>query len=263
MISDETREYINRILWAIFPFSVVLLIWQAISSLKIYPHYLLPSPALVLEDFIAKAITTKVLLLHLKESLIRLSLGYAAGITGGLALGALMGLNKYVARFFEPLIVFTHAIPGLTWVPLAIMWLGIGYETVTFIIFMIVFWPVLFGTLTGVRTMSIKYSNVALMYGAKKWQVIRHVLLPGAMPSIMNGIRMGLGFGWRGLIGAEMIAASSGLGWMIVDARSWLNTQTVILGALIIGASWIAVERLLLKRLEAITIEKWGMISES
>jgi len=263
MLSSKIAENSKRILWVIFPFSVVLLIWQAIVWLKIFPSYLFPSPASVLEDFIVKAIYTQTLLVHIRESLIRLSLGYATGIGGGLALGVGMGLNKFISRFFEPIVVFTHAIPGITWVPLAILWFGIGYETVTFIIFLSVFFPVLYGTLTGVRTMSVKFSNVAMMCRAKKWQIIIYVLLPGAMPSIMNGMRNGAAFGWRGLVAAEMIAASSGIGWMIVDARSWLNTETVILGAIVIGISWIIIEKLILKTLEAKTIEKWGMISTS
>jgi len=261
MISSRIVENLKRVFWIIFPFIVVILIWQTITGLKIFPQYLFPSPVSVLEDFIAKAVSTKTLLFHIRESLIRLSLGYAAGIAGGLALGVAMGLNKYIARFFEPLVVFTHAIPGITWVPLAILWFGIGYETVTFIIFLSVFFPVLYGTLTGVKTIALKFSNVALMCKAKKWQIIAYVLLPGAMPSIMNGIRIGAAFGWRGLVAAEMIAAASGIGWMIVDARSWLNTETVILGAIIIGIFWIAIERLILKTLEAKTIEKWGMIT--
>jgi len=263
MISSEIVENVKRMLWVIFPFLVVLVIWTTIAGLKIFPQYLFPSPASVLEDFLAKAISTKILLLHIKESLIRLSLGYAVGIAGGLALGVAMGLNRSITRFFEPLIEFTHAIPGITWVPIAILWFGIGYKTVTFIIFLSVFFPVLYGTLTGVKTMSLKFSNVALMCRAKKWQIIAYVLLPGAMPSIMNGIRIGAAFGWRGLVASEMIAASSGIGWMIVDARSWLNTQTVILGAVIIGIFSLAIDRLILKTLEAKTIEKWGMISVS
>jgi len=257
----RTARIVKRIIWILLPFFVVILVWQAIAWLKIFPQYLFPDPGSVLQDFIAKAISTQLLWMHVKESLIRLAYGYAVGVGGGLALGISMGLNKSIAKFFEPLVIFTHAIPGIAWIPIAILWFGIGYETVTFIIFLSVFFPVLYGTLTGVKTMSQKYSNVAQMCRARKWQIIAYVLLPGAMPSIMNGVRMGAAFGWRGLVAAEMIAASSGIGWMIVDARSWLNTQTVILGAIIIGVLWIAIERLILKTLEAKTIEKWGMIS--
>lgn len=260
MTSSKIIENMKRMFWIIFPFLTVLVIWQTIAELKIYPQYLFPSPTSVLEDFIAKAISTKILLLHVKESLIRLSLGYAVGIAGGLVLGIAMGLNRSIARFFEPLIEFVHAIPGISWLPLAILWFGIGYETVTFIIFLVVFFPVVYGTLTGVKTMSLKFSNVALMCGAKKWQIVAYVLLPGAMPSIMNGIRTGAAFGWRGLVASEMMAASSGIGYMIMEGRSWLNTETVILGAIIIGIFWIAIDRLILKTLEAKTIEKWGMI---
>ncbi len=205
-------------------------------------------------------IYSKVLLFHIKESLIRLSLGYAAGIGGGLATGIAMGLSKSITRFFEPLFEFAHAIPGITWLPIAILWLGIGYKTVVFIIFLAVFFPILYGTWTGLKTMSLNFSNVALMCRAKKWQLIIYVLLPGSMPSIMNGVRIGAAYGWRGLVAAEMIAASSGIGWMIIDARSWLKTETVILGAIIIGILWICIDRFILKVLEAKTIERWGMI---
>ena len=262
-MSSSIKKQLKRILWVLLPFLVVILIWQIIVELKIFRPYLLPSPVVVFYDFIVKAIYTKVLIYNIEESLTRLSWGYAVGISSGLLLGLVMGLNRITARFFEPLIEFAHAIPGIAWVPFAVLWFGIGNKTIIFIVFLSVFFPVLYGALTGVKTLSVKFSNVALMFGAKKWQVVVYVLLPGAMPSIMNGIRIGAAFGWRGLVAAEMIASSSGIGWMIVDARSWLNTETVILGAIIIGIFWIVMDRLILKTLEAKTIEKWGMISTS
>jgi ABC-type nitrate/sulfonate/bicarbonate transport system permease component len=253
-------EKLKHISWIILPFIVTLAVWQTIIWLKIFPNYLFPSPASIFEDFIAKVVHSNTLVFHTKESLSRLFLGYAMGIAGGLAMGFAMGLNKSISRFFAPLFDFAHAIPGITWLPLVILWLGIGYKTVVFIIFLSVFFPVLYGTLTGVQTMSLKFSNVAMMCGARKWQIIAYVLLPGAMPSIMNGVRIGAAYGWRGLIAAEMIVASSGIGWMIIDARSWLKTETVILCAVIIGILWLCIDRLILKALEAKTIEKWGML---
>jgi NitT/TauT family transport system permease protein/taurine transport system permease protein len=228
--------------------------------LKFFPDYLFPTPASVLGDLIAKTIDSRLLFFHIKESLFRLALGYAAGIGGGLVMGFAMGLSRPLSRFFEPLLGFTHAIPGISWLPIAILWLGIGYKTVVFIIFLVVFFPVLYGTLTGLKTMSTKYANVTLMCNANNLQIILYALLPGAMPSIINGIRTGAAYGWRGLIAAEMIASSSGIGWMIIDARSWLNTETVILGAFVIGFLWILIDRIVLKTLEEKTIERWGMI---
>jgi NitT/TauT family transport system permease protein/taurine transport system permease protein len=260
MVSLKIVKKLTGISWIIFSFLIVLIIWQTIAWLKIFPNYLFPSPASVLTDLFAKVIYSNTLLFHIKESLVRLSLGYAVGIAGGLVMGIVMGLNKTITRFLEPLLDFAHAIPGITWLPIAILWLGIGYKTVVFIILLAVFFPILYGTLTGLKTMSLKFSNVALMCGAKKWQIIAYVLLPGAMPSIINGIRIGAAYGWRGLVAAEMIAASSGIGWMIIDARSWLNTETVILGAIIIGILWLCMDRFILKTIETKTIERWGMI---
>lgn len=260
MVSRRIVEKSRGISWIIFSFMIVLLVWQTITWLRIFPNYLFPSPVSVLKDLIDKVIYSKALLFHIKESLVRLSLGYVVGIAGGLAMGIAMALNKSITRFFEPLLDFAHAIPGITWLPIAILWLGIGYKTVVFIIVLAVFFPVLYGTLTGVKTMSLKLSNVALMCGAEKWQIIAYVLLPGAMPSIINGVRIGAAYGWRGLVAAEMIAASSGIWWMIIDARSWLRTETVILGAVVIGVLWICIDRYILKALEEKTIERWGMI---
>ena len=144
--------------------------------------------------------------------------------------------------------------------PLIILWLGIGYETVVFIVLLVVFFPVLYGTLTGMQTMSLKFSNVAMMCGAKKRQIISNVLLPGALPSIMNGTRVGAAYAFRGLIATEMIIASTGIGWMIIDARSWLNTQTVLLGAFVIGILWLCIDIFILRKLEEKTIERWGMM---
>jgi NitT/TauT family transport system permease protein/taurine transport system permease protein len=259
------NERLEKIFWNTFPFIVVILVWQAIASMKLFPQYLFPDPASVLNDFVSKGLYSNELLINVNESLIRLFTGYAIGISSGIAMGIAMGLSRPISKFFDPLIRFGNAIPPIAWLPIAILWLGIGFKTVVFVILLVVFFPVLYGTSVGLKTMSTKFSNVASMYGGSKWQLIAYVLLPGALPSIVNGIRIGAAYGWRGLIATEMIsgaAGAAGIGWMIIDARAWLNTETVILSAIIIGILWISIDRIILKTLESKTIEKWGMINE-
>ena len=250
----------RNILRIALPFLVVLAAWQAVSSLKLFPDYLFPSTLAVAKDLVKKGIHSQILLLHCTHSLIRLFLGYLLGVFGGMAMGMAIGLNRSVSGFIKPLVDFGHAIPGIAWLPLAILWLGIGVRTMVFMVSLVVFFPVLYGTLTGLRMLPAKYTNVGLMCGATKRQILSSVLLPGALPSILNGVRVGAAYGWRGLIGVEMLVASTGIGWLIIDARAWLQTETVIAGALVIGVIWVCLDRLVLKTLEARTVERWGMV---
>ncbi len=262
MIFRTISRKAKRIALIVSPFLVILAAWQLVSFLRVFPEYLFPSPASVLKDFIAKAVGTNVLFLHVKDSLIRLFVGYLMGIAAGMIAGMAIGLNKSIFGFLKPLLDFAHAIPGISWLPLAILWLGIDFKTIVFMVFLVVFFPVFYGTLTGINTMSMKFLNVAAMCGATKLQTVLSIVLPGALPSIINGVRVGAAYGWRGLIAVEMIIASTGIGWLIIDARAWLKTETVILGAIIIGLIWICIDQFLLKTLEARTIEKWGMVQK-
>src|SRR5262249_10000524 len=145
----------------IVPFVTLILIWGFVSELKLFPSYLFPSPLQVAESFYRETFENKTLLTNLGDSLIRVLLGYVPGIAGGLVVGLLMGLDERVARFFSGPISFFNAIPALAWVPIAILWFGIGYGSVTFIIFLSVFFPVVVNTLSGIRSIPGQYINVA------------------------------------------------------------------------------------------------------
>jgi NitT/TauT family transport system permease protein/taurine transport system permease protein len=202
------------------------------------------------------------LLKHTWDSTFRLLVGFIVGVSVAIPLGIAMGLNRHIARFFDPLINLAQAIPGLAWIPLALVWFGTGFTSLTFIIFMAVFFPVVFSTLGGVRGTNETLVWAVLTMGGNKIDVLKDVVLPGALPSIVTGIRIGMGYGWRSVIAAEMIAASSGLGYMIFDARNWLDTPVVIVGMIVMGLCWLALDRLFLKPIEASTIEKWGLVSK-
>ncbi|MCS6779252.1 MAG: ABC transporter permease subunit, partial [Geminicoccaceae bacterium] len=122
------------------------------------------------------------------------------------------------------------------------------------------FFVVAYNTLLGVSTIPIELRRAAASLGAGRLAIVREVLLPGALPNIVTGIRTGLGFAWRGLIAAEMIATSTGLGYMLFLARDFYRTEVIVLGMILVGSIWLALDRLLLAPLERRTIERWGLV---
>ncbi len=245
---------------ALFPFAVLLLVWQLISTAQLMPDNLLPAPREVFRAWI-EVIEDGSFFRHVGASLVRLGIGFAVSTVLGIALGVLMGLNRSLAEFIQPLASFFNALSGIAWVPLAITWFGLGPVAVTFIIWNAIFFLVLFNTLVGIKAVPLIFENAVLTLGGSRWQVITQVLIPGALPNVMTGLRMGMGFGWRALIVAEMIAASSGLGFMIFDARYYQRPDLILVGIATIGLIWLVTDRLLLVPVERWTIERWGLVS--
>jgi len=143
--------------------------------------------------------------------------------------------------------------------PLAITWFGLTWKTVLFVIGNAVFFTVFFNTLVGVRGVPRLYEQAILTLGASRWQILRDVLLPGALPGIVAGLRLGLGFGWRALIAAELIAVTQGLGFMIFSAANYLRTDIILAGILVIGIVAITMDTLILVPIERATVSRWGL----
>ena len=243
----------------LFPFALILVAWGLVAGARLYPEYLFPSPFMVTEKLIEMTASGEIFR-HIGASMYRLGLGFIVGFLLALPLGILIGVNRAASNFFTPPTTFFQAIPGLAWVPLAILWLGIGHKAVTFIIFNSVFFPILFNTILGIRSIPENMVNAALCLGASPWTLVKDVYIPGALPSIVTGVRLGVGYGWRALIGGEMIATASGLGFMIFDARQFLGTDVVILGMIVIGVLWMVIDFFALRPLEKRTIIRWGTV---
>jgi ABC-type nitrate/sulfonate/bicarbonate transport system permease component len=243
----------------LFPLALVGAVWAFVASLHLYPSYLFPSPNQVFAKGWDLTLSGE-LFRHSAASMYRLGLGFVAGLVLALPLGILIGVNRTASALFMPPVTFFQAIPGLAWVPLAILWLGLGPAAVTFIIFNSVFFPILFNTILGIRSIPENMVNAALCLGASPWVLVREVYLPGALPSIVAGVRLGAGYGWRALIGGEMIATSTGLGFMIFDARQFLGTDVVILGMVVIGILWLVLDSLILRPIEKRTVIRWGTV---
>jgi len=158
-------------------------------------------------------------------------LAAAAGIPAGLA----MGISRWARAILDPIIEFYRPLPPLAYLPLMVIWFGIGETSKIMLIFLACFAPVALATRSGVLSASRDQVNAALSMGATRWQVLCHVVLPAATPEILVGLRIGMGVGWTTLVAAEMVAANAGLGQMVLNASNFLRTDVVVMGILVIG----------------------------
>ncbi|MFO1107467.1 MAG: ABC transporter permease subunit [Amaricoccus sp.] len=212
----------------------LLLVWALVTTLTLVPPVFLPSPAAVAARFVTvwqDGYADATLWQHLSASLGRV-VALAVGLPVGLAIGA-----STVGRgIFDPLLEFLRPIPPLAYLPLIIIWCGIGEPSKVLVIAIAMLAPIALSTAAGVRSVSRDRINAARALGASQAQLIFHVVLPSALPEILTGLRIALGAGWTTLVAAELIAATRGLGFMIQSAANFLNTEVVILGILIIAS---------------------------
>ena len=208
----------------------------------------------------AEAVNDGSIFNHIAASLGRVAVGTLLAVLVSIPLGVAMGLNPIVSDFLSPLFRFFSVLAGIAWIPIATLWFGYGFGAITFVIFNAVFFVVTYNTLLGVASIPMPLRNAAASLGANGWTLLTQVILPGALPNIVTGIRTGLGFAWRGLIAAEMIATNVGLGYRLFLARDFYKTEVIVLGMIIIGLIWLAIDRLILAPVERATIERWGMV---
>jgi ABC-type nitrate/sulfonate/bicarbonate transport system permease component len=164
-----------------------------------------------------------VLLFNLAVSLKRLSLGFVAGVGLALPLSYLMGLHRRNRNFFDPLINLIQSIPGLAWIPFAILWFGLGQGAVTFIVAMSIFLPILYNVLTAIRLVQPVLIEATQTRGGTRKDIIVHVIFPATLPNLITGLRLGISFGFRSLVGGEMIASTEGIGYAIFNGSSISN----------------------------------------
>jgi NitT/TauT family transport system permease protein/taurine transport system permease protein len=251
---------VRRVASGALPFAVLLAAWAAVSGAGIVPEIFLPTPAEVARVAWDMARDGS-LWVDIGASLGRLLVGIVVSVPLAVGLGVVVALNRPLARVLEPVTGFFNALSGIAWLPLAVTWFGLGWGSVTFIMANTIFFLVFFNTLVGVRTVPRIFEQAVRTLGGQRRHVIFQVLIPGAMPNIVTGVRMSIGFGWRALIAAEMIATSTGLGFLIFNAQNFHQTDTIVAGIVTIGILWLLTDRLLLQPLERWTIERWGLVS--
>ena len=216
------------------PLAALVIVWEIASLSSASLALMLPPPTEVVSAAV-QLIRDGTLQADTFASLRRVfvALGVAAAI--GLPLGLLMGMSKRVSWFFEPIVDFFRPIPPIAWIPLSILWLGISEAQNEFIIFLAAFFPILLNSVQGVRQVDVQLVRAAKTLGASPLSIALTVLVPGALPSIFVGFRVGIGIAWMALVAGEMVAASSGLGFLIMQGRQLFRPDFIIVGMVAIG----------------------------
>ena len=225
-----------------------------------FPRAFFPAPADVWRTFLA--LTYKGILPdYLQDSLIRLLTGAAIGVVLGIPLGLLIGSSRWAHRVFWPVLLFFQAIGDIAWLPILLIWFGFGLTTMTFVIVYTVLFPIVLNTVLGVESVHRDLARAAQSLGASRMRVLWEVTLPGALPNIITGLRNGLGYGWRALIAVEIIVGTSGIGFMMFDARRAGSTVEIILGMIVLGILWYIVDGWILAPIERATGRRWGLVT--
>ncbi|OYX42600.1 MAG: taurine ABC transporter permease [Rhodobacterales bacterium 32-67-9] len=219
--------------------AVLIFIWWLVTAMGWVKPLFVPSPGAIVTKFFEIAqngFTNTSFFDHVAISTARVFGAFLLACAIGIPLGLAMGMSPLVRGIFDPPIEFYRPIPPLAYLPLMIIWFGIGETSKVLLIFLSVFAPVALGARSGVKSAAIEQIHAAYSFGASRWQVMRHVILPSALPEILTAMRIGIGFGWTTLVAAEMVAATKGLGYMVLSASQFLQTSTVIMGIVVIAA---------------------------
>lgn len=249
----------SRALRFVLPLLVLLAVWAAaVPLLHVSPRVFPSVDDVALAGW--ESVRDGSLARHVGQSLLRVLVGTAIALAASIPLGVAMSVSPVVAAVLTPVFRFFSVLAGIAWIPIATLWFGYGFGAITFVIFNAVFFVVAYNTLLGVSSIPRPLRHAAASLGAGRWAMLTEVLLPGALPNIVTGVRTGMGFAWRGLIAAEMIATSAGLGYMLFLARDFYRTEVIVFGMIVIGVLWIVIDRALLAPLERATIERWGVV---
>ncbi len=255
------KRGINNFLLASLPFAGIILLWIALPHLVEFLPYKMPPP----EKVISRAsilIADNTLFWHVVDSLWRLVLGFIIGNILAIPIGIAIGLNRHASDFMMPLLTFLQSIAGIAWVPLAVLWFGLGNGAIIFVIANIIFFSNLYNTVVGVESIPTVYHRAAKSLGATRLDILLTVVIPGAFTQLIVGLRSSMAFGWRALVGAELIAGTTGIGYMTLEAVEWYQTETVILGMIIVGLLWLIMDKLVFSTIEDRTVRKWGIIQD-
>jgi len=264
MFRTPTAYYLRRAaqgtVQLALPFVVVAVLWEGFAVFGPFPPRLFPRIEAIASAFV-RLMVSGILPLHTLETLLRLAVGFLLGAVVGVTLGMLMGRYRWAEDLFVPLVSVGNPIPGLAYAPLFVLWFGLGNLPAVLLVGFSVTFPVVVNTWTGVKAVKPLWIRAAETMGASDRQLFRKVVLPGALPYVLTGLRLGLARAWRVVIAVEMLTSVSiGLGWLIFGAREFLNTDVMLAGIAVIGLVGLGLEKLVFERIERYTVVRWGML---
>jgi NitT/TauT family transport system permease protein len=254
------RERLRAVLRNAFPFVVVGAIWEAFARSGIFPHKLFPTLEDVARSFVELTVSG-ILPHHTIDTVIRLLTGFGLAAIIGLTIGVLMGRTRRAEDICLPLVSILAPIPGLAYTPLFLLWFGPGEVSAVLLVAFVSSFPIIYNSWTGVKAVKEIWVRSAQSMGADNHRMFRYVILPGALPYILTGLRLGLAQAWRILVAVEMLAAVPwGLGWLIFGAREFLNTDAMMAGVTVIAVIGLLLEKYVFQKLEDYTVVRWGMV---
>ncbi|MBI4240441.1 MAG: ABC transporter permease [Candidatus Rokubacteria bacterium] len=251
---------VRPILGTVCSFGLAALVWESFARSGLFAPALTPS-VVAIGAALGRMLLDGTLLRHVLYTLYRILAGLALAAAVGLPIGMLMGRFRHVERFFIPLVSVLSPIPSLAWVPVFILWFGLGNTAAIALVFYAATFPIILNAWTGVRSVSRLWIRAAEAMGADERVLFQKVVLPGSMPFVITGLRQAFARSWIAVVGGEMIAATSwGLGWVIFDSKEFLNADVMMASLVVIGILGLAFERLIFQAIERRTVGLWGMV---
>lgn len=250
MISERMPKlmiwcYDNR--RTVLPFitlAVMLLIWELTARYSGWSPHVFPSPSKVVYSM-GELIANGALLRHSIASLFRVTVGFYLAIIFAIPVGIFLGRMEIFNLMLNPLIQFLRPISPLAWIPLAVLWFGIGDKPAVFLIFLSCFFPLVVATAIAAHTINPIFFQVAANFKFNHWETITKIILPAIMPNVLTALRLTMGIGWLVVVAAEMLAVRSGLGYLILDSRNALRMDYVMVGMMMIGLLGIVLDELM------------------
>ena len=240
--------------------ALIALAYEAVARSGVFPAALLPTLSQILRTLVAGLFDGS-MLMHAGYTLYRVLLGFALAIIVGVPFGIAMARFRRAEDFFLPLVSTLMPIPSLAWVPVFILWFGLGNTVTVLVVFYAAMFPMSLNAWAGVRSVNPLWLRAAGAMGARERTLFWKIIIPGASPFLIAGLRQAFLRSWIAVVGAEMLAASDwGLGWVIFDAKEFLNADVMLASLIVIGAIGLAFERLVFGSLERTTVLRWGMV---
>lgn len=254
----------RKVVEFLVPFLVVTLLWELAVHFGLTGTESLPPPSAVLEKLWNLAWETGALWPHLGRSLYRLTVGYLLAVALGIGVGTVFGMRSTTREMFSPILSLLISVPTIAWVPVLLITMGLGDRTVITAIFLGGFFAIAYNTMRGIEMVKNSQIQAAQVMGAQRFRLFTSVLLPGSLVSVITGLRLGIGYSWRALVGGEMLSAlvEWGIGKMVYQARFWNDVPAMFVGLMVIGISGFLLDRTLLKWVEQRTVERWGMLDK-
>ena len=255
-----TREQVRFVMGSVVSFGLAAVLWEAFARSGLFSSALSPSLVAIVPALVKMVVSGKIFV-HIGYTLYRILVGLALAGLLGVPIGILMGRFKPIERFVLPLVSVLSPIPSLAWVPVFILWFGLGNAASIALVVYAATFPLILNSWTGVRTVNRLWVRSAEAMGAERGRLFLKIMLPGALPFVIAGFRQAFARSWIAVVGGEMIAATSwGLGWVIFDSKEYLRTDVMLSTLVVIGVLGLGFERWIFQALERRTVGRWGMV---